>query len=164
MTMRLLARRALIAIALAAALPLVAVAQGRLTTPKQFFGHDIGDDYWLPNYTQFVEYWETLAKESDRMVLDTIGKTAEGRPQLMAIITSPENFKNREKYREIAERLRQAEGLTDAQAQALAKEGKAVVWIDGGLHATEVLGAQQLIETQLAVRLAERRGDDAHPE
>jgi hypothetical protein len=40
-----------------------------------------------------------------------------------------------------------AEGLTDDQARALAKEGKAVIWIDGGLHATEVLGAQQLIET-----------------
>ena len=33
------------------------------------------------------------------------------------------------------------------QARALAAEGKAVVWIDGGLHANEVLGAQQLIET-----------------
>ena len=40
-----------------------------------------------------------------------------------------------------------AQGLTDDQARALAAEGKSVVWIDGGLHATEVLGAQQLIET-----------------
>ena len=39
------------------------------------------------------------------------------------------------------------EGLTDEQARALAKEGKGVVWFDGGLHATEVLGAHQLIET-----------------
>src|SRR5581483_358559 len=44
-------------------------------------------------------------------------------------------------------RLALAEGLTDEQARALAAEGKAVVWVDGGLHATEVLGAQQLIET-----------------
>ncbi len=29
----------------------------------------------------------------------------------------------------------------------MARDGKIVVWIDGGLHATEVLGAQQLIET-----------------
>jgi hypothetical protein len=82
------------------------------------------------------------------MVLDTIGLTAEGRPQLMAIVSSPENIKNREKYRQIAERLNHAEGLTEAQAQALAKEGKAIIWIDGGLHATEVLGANQLIETE----------------
>ena len=147
MTMRLLARRALIAFALAAALPLVAVAQGRLTTPKQFFGHEIGEDYWLPNYTQFVKYWETLAKESDRMVLDTIGTTAEGRPQVVSIVSSPENIRNRERYRQIVEKLSHAEGLTEGQAKALAKDGKAVVWIDGGLHATEVLGPSQLLET-----------------
>ena len=65
----------------------------------------------------------------------------------MAIITSPENHKKLARYKEIARRLALAEGLTDDQAQALAAEGKAVVWIDGGLHATEVLGAQQLMET-----------------
>ena len=122
-------------------------AQTRVTSPKEQFGHDIGADYVLPNYTQFVEYWQKLAQESDRMVLDTIGLSAEGRPQLMAIITSPENHRNLERYRQIAERLARAEGLTDAEARRLASEGKGVVWFDGGLHATEVLGAQQLLET-----------------
>lgn len=136
------------------ALPLVfllaygdAEAQSRVTTPEEHFGHAIGSDYWLPNYTQFQAYWERLAAESDRMVLDTIGMTAEGRPQLMAIITSPQNHTRLDRYKEIAQRLARAEGLTDEQARALAKEGKAVVWFDGGLHATEVLGASQLIET-----------------
>ena len=64
----------------------------------------------------------------------------------MAIVTSPENHKNLARYKEISRRLALAEGLTDDQARALAKEGKAVVWIDGGLHASEVLGAQQLGE------------------
>jgi len=145
--MRHFARRVFAACVFAAAIPLAAFAQSRLTTPKQFFGHEVGEDYWLPNYTQFAKYWETLAKESDRMILDTIGLTAEGRPQLMAIVSSPQNIKDREKYRLIAERLSHADGLTEAQAKALAKEGKAIVWIDGGLHATEVLGANQLIET-----------------
>src|SRR6478735_3520684 len=64
----------------------------------------------------------------------------------MAIITAPENFKKLDRYKEISRRLALAEGLTDDQAHALAKEGKAVVWIDGGLHATETLGAQQLAQ------------------
>ena len=67
-----------------------AVAQ-TITTPKQQFGFNIGDDYQLANYTQLVDYWQKLDKESDRMKVVEIGKTAEGRPQLMAIITSPEN-------------------------------------------------------------------------
>jgi hypothetical protein len=117
-----------------------------VTTPRQFFGFDIGDDYKLATYTQFAAYWRTLARESNRMKLVEIGRTSEGRPQLMAIVTSPENLKRLDRYKEIARRLALAEGLTDDQARALAREGKAVVWIDGGLHATEVLGAHQLIE------------------
>src|SRR5207247_7167151 len=50
-------------------------------------------------------------------------------------------------YKSIAQRLAKAEGVTDAEARTLAANGKAVVWIDGGIHANEVLGAQQLIET-----------------
>ena len=125
-----------------------------VTSPKQQFGFDIGDDYQLATYTQFVDYWQKLDKESDRMKVVEIGKTAEGRPQLMAIITSPDNHKRLDRYKEISRRLALAEGLTDEQARALAREGKGVVWFDGGLHATEVLGAHQLIETvyQLASR------------
>ena len=126
---------------------LPAAAQQQLTSPREFFGHEIGADYVLPNYSRFTEYWTRLAGETDRMVLDTIGRTAEGRVQLMAIVSSPENLRNRERYRQIAERLARAEGVTEAQARALAKEGKGIVWVDGGLHATEVLGAQQLIES-----------------
>ncbi|MEY4608669.1 MAG: hypothetical protein RL625_886, partial [Gemmatimonadota bacterium] len=133
------------ALLLLSALPLA--AQQRLTSPKEFFGHEIGADYQLPNYSKFLAYWETLATQSDRMELDTIGRTAEGRPQVMAIVSSPENLRNKERYRRIAERLARAEGVSEAEARQLAKEGKGIVWIDGGLHATEVLGAQQLIET-----------------
>lgn len=119
----------------------------RVTSPKEFFGFNIGDDWKLANYDQFQAYWKKLDAESDRMVVEEIGKTAEGRPQLMAIITSPENFKKLDRYREIAQKLALAEGVTEEQARAMAREGKAVVWFDGGLHATEVLGAHQLIET-----------------
>src|SRR5438094_693265 len=123
-----------------------APAQGRVTTPREALGFDIGADYHLATYTQLEAYWHTLARQSPRMVLREIGKTAEGRTQLMAIITAPENHKRIARYQEIARRLAHAEGLTDEQAHALAAEGKAVVWIDGGLHATEVLGAHQLME------------------
>lgn len=123
-----------------------AVGQSRITSPKAQFGFNLGDDYQLTNYVQLTEYWKKLAQQSDRMKLVEIGNTAEGRPILMAIITSPENHKKLDRYKEISRRLALAEGLTDEQARALAAEGKAVVWVDGGLHANEVLGAQQLME------------------
>ena len=120
-------------------------APAALTTPKAHFGHDIGDDYYLANYTQYVEYLHKLDRESDRMTVVEIGKTEEGRPELTAIVTSPENHKLAQ-YKEMNRKLALAD-VSDDQARQLARDGKTVVWIDGGLHATEVLGAQQLIET-----------------
>ncbi len=140
--------RTLSALALSLAFAAATPAQNsqRLTTPKEALGFDVGDDYQLANYTQLTAWWKKLAAESDRMKLVEIGKSEEGRPQYMAILTSPENQKKLEHYKEIARKLALAEGLSDAEAHALAHEGKAVVWIDGGLHASEVLGAQQLLE------------------
>src|SRR5512141_611279 len=129
-----------------------------VTTPTQFFGFTIGDDYHLATYDQFVQYWQKIDKESNRMRVIEIGKTEEGRPHLAAIITAPENFAKLDRYKQIAEQLHRARGLTDPQARALAKEGKAVVWIDGGLHATEVVGSHQLIET--TYQLVSRTDDE----
>lgn len=129
-----------------------AVAQ-TIPSPKEHFGFNIGDDYQLANYTQTVAYFKKLAA-SDRVKLVDIGKTEEGRDQYMLVISSPANLQLLEKYKKISQQLARAEDLTTEQAKALAAEGKAVVWIDGGLHATEVVGTHQLIETawQLASR------------
>jgi hypothetical protein len=122
-------------------------SQSRITTPKEQFGFDIGADYVLVNYTQYVEYIQKLDQQSDRISFQEIGRTAEGRSMYLVIITSPDNHQKLDRYKEISRTLALAEGLNDEQARALAAEGRSVVWIDGGLHANEVLGAQQLIET-----------------
>ncbi len=122
-----------------------AVAQ-TVPSPKSHFGFNIGDDYRLATFTQTEAYFKKLSA-SPRTKLVDIGLTEEGRHQFMLIVSSPENIKNLDHYKEISQKLARAEGLTDAQAKALAAEGKAVVWIDGGLHADEVVGAHQLIET-----------------
>ena len=36
--------------------------------------------------------------------------------------------------------------MDEATARRLAADGKSIIWIDGGLHATEVLGATALME------------------
>lgn len=121
-------------------------ATAAIPTPKEHFGFAIGDDYHLATYTQTEAYFKKLAV-SDRVKLTDIGLTEEGRHQYMLIVSSPENLKKLERYKTISQKLARAEGLTDEQARALSLEGKPVVWIDGGLHATEVVGAHQLIET-----------------
>ena len=117
-----------------------------IATPKEALGFNLGDDYEIANYTQLDAYWHKLASESDRMKLVDIGPTAENRRQYMAIISSPANIKKLDHYKQISQRLARAEGLSDDEARALAQEGKAIVWIDGGLHASETVGSQQEME------------------
>ena len=141
-----------------AALSLLALntlqGQSSIPSPKEVLGFNIGDNYMLANYTQTLAYIKKIAAASDRAKFTVIGQTEEGRDQFMLIISSPENLKHLSRYKEISERLAHAEDLTDQQAHALADEGKAVVWIDGGLHATEVVATQQL--TEIAYQLLSR--------
>src|ERR1700761_5346607 len=138
--------RPLFAAALLSACSLCAQPAPKITSPKDALGFNLGDDYSVANYTQLTAYWKKLATESDRIKLVDIGPTAEGRRQLMAIITSPANLKNLAHYQEISRKLSLAEGVSDEQARQLAHEGKAVVYIEGGLHAGETVGSQQEIQ------------------
>ncbi len=122
-------------------------AAPRLTTPQQHFGFNPGDDYHLPTYRQLTNYWHTLDRESDCLKVVPIGVTEEGRPMVMAVISAPGNLRRVARYRDIARRLALAEDLSDAQARVLADQGRVIVWISGGLHATETLGSVQLVET-----------------
>ena len=116
-------------------------------SPKSHFGFNIGDNYQLANYTQTEAYLQKLAAASNKMKLQSIGTTEEGRTQYMVIVSDPANLSKLAKYKSISQQMARAEGLSDADAKQLANEGKAVVWIDGGLHANEVLGIHQWIET-----------------
>ncbi|MEQ2007945.1 MAG: M14 metallopeptidase family protein [Limisphaerales bacterium] len=127
-------------------LAFAASAAPRLTSPKAFLGFNLGDDYQLPNYTQLATYWERLDRESDRLKVVPIGLTEEGRTMVMGIVTSPANHRRLYGFKDTVRRLALGEA-TEADARRLAEEGRAVLWIDGGLHATETLGFTQLMET-----------------
>nr|WP_295663829.1 M14 metallopeptidase family protein [Polymorphobacter sp.] len=137
---------ALSAIAVAASATDAVPTTATITDPAVVLKVQPGADYFLANYTQISTWLHQIAGESDRMKLVSIGKTAEGRDQLMAIISSPENIRNLDRLREISRKLALAKGLTDDEAHRLATEGRAVVWMDAGLHATEVVPAQSHIE------------------
>src|SRR5690606_41259850 len=86
---------------LVVALPLKTWAQSNVPTPKSHFGFNIGDDYHLANFTQTEAYFKKLAASSDRVKLVDIGETEEGRRQYMLIVSSPENMKKLDHYKEI---------------------------------------------------------------
>ena len=124
-----------------------AAQQGAIPTPESVLGFAVGADYKLATYDESIRYFERLAAaSSSRMKLMDVGKTSTGHPWTLAVITSPENFAKLDRYREIAQRLAHPDGLTDEQAHALAREGRAFVDISGGLHASEIAGSQHTIQ------------------
>jgi hypothetical protein len=119
----------------------------KIPSPKEHFGFGMGDDYHISNYTQTEAYFKKVAEASNKAKLVSIGKTEEGREQWMLIVTSAENHANLDKFKDISVKMARAEGLSEAEARKLSEEGKAIVWIDGGLHSTETVGIHQLTET-----------------
>ncbi|HVA57652.1 MAG TPA: M14 metallopeptidase family protein [Gemmatimonadaceae bacterium] len=145
-------RRTPVAFALALAVaslaaPAVAHAQRPvIPTPQSVFGFPVGADFHLIDYDASIAYFKRLAAVSDRIKLVDVGVTANGHPWTLAIISSPENLAKLDHYRDIAQRLAHPEGLAAVDAHLLAREGRAFVDISGGLHASEVAGAQHTIQ------------------
>ncbi len=110
--------------------------------PATVFGFQPGEDYKLADYTQLLTYYRQLAAASERVQMIEIGRTAQDKPLVLLFISTEENLRQLERWRSISERLARARDLADAEARQLAREGKAIVWIDAGLHSTEVAHAQ----------------------
>ena len=145
--------------ALAAAVALTAPTHhltAQIPTPESVLGQRVGADFYLATFEESIGYFELLDAATDRLELREVGRSSFGRPVYIALISSAENLANLERHRAIALRLAHPRGLTDDDARALADEGRALVHIDGGLHASEVAHAQHTI--QLAYDLV--TGDD----
>jgi len=118
-----------------------------IPTPESVFGFKAGADSSLFLYDQSIEYFRKLAKaQPTRVKLLDVGKTSTGHAWTAVLISSPQNLARLERYRQINQRLARPEGLTDEQARALAREGRAFVDISGGLHASEIAGSQHTPE------------------
>ncbi|MBY0488616.1 MAG: hypothetical protein K2R93_02130 [Gemmatimonadaceae bacterium] len=143
--------RLLVAAWLAAAPSLMAqpkpAARAAIPTPESHFGFKPGADSMLFTYDQSIDYFRKLAKaQPTRVKLLDVGKTSTGHAWTAVLISSPQNLAKLERYRQINQQLARPELLTDAQARALAKEGRAFVDISGGLHASEIAGSQHTPE------------------
>ncbi|HEV2341245.1 MAG TPA: M14 metallopeptidase family protein [Candidatus Acidoferrales bacterium] len=129
----------------------------KVPTPVSVLGHAPGDDFYLANYDESRAYFHKLAESSNRIKIYPAGKTTRGLDFEYAVISSPENLAQLDKFKGINSKLTMARGLDDAAAHELAREGKVVVHLDGGMHSTEVAGAQHSIV--LAYKLVATEND-----
>jgi hypothetical protein len=128
-----------------------------IPTPQEVLGFVPGDDRKLASWNQVLEYFTALAKASDRVNFETLGRSTLGKPFVMATISAPENLARLGEYKKIQELLADPRklgppGARDQKAAGLIKRGKTIVLITCGIHSTEV--GSYLSSMLIAHRLA----------
>ena len=113
----------------------------KIPTPEEVLGFRLGDDYKLASYTQVTDYLQLLDERSERVQMQQIGTSVLGKPMYVLFISSEENLAQLDRWKEISSQMARAR-ISDEKAQELAQEGKAIVWIDGGIHSTELAATQ----------------------
>jgi len=150
-------KKCLVALLLFLSLPLTA----EVPTPEKFFGFKIGTDKKLARWDKIVEYFELVAKESNRVRVRRLGPTSNGNPFIVAEIAAPETLQSIDRYKGFERKLYfQGGAPTDAQRDEIFKQGKAVVVITNAIHATEIGASQMVIEA--VYRLATEDSPEIH--
>ena len=130
-----------------AALPLaLPVAAAETPSPESFLGHRVGADRKLAPWPKVIEYLRLLDAASDRISIESAGKSTQGNDMPVVVMTSEENQKHLDRYREISRRLANPDGLSEQEASALIEEGKTIALVTCSIHSTEVGSTQMAME------------------
>ncbi len=113
----------------------------QVPTPEEVIGFQMGADYKIADYTQITDYLKLLDEKSNRVQMQQIGTTVLGKPMYVLFISSEENIKQLDRWKDISTKLARAR-ISDEEAKKLSQQGKAIVWIDGGIHSTEKAATQ----------------------
>ncbi len=116
-------------------------AKAQIISPDQFLGYPLGTKF-TPHY-KVVEYVKELtAAAPTKFRLVEYGKTNEGRPLLVAIVSSEENIARLEEIRTNNLKLAKADGATvDLSAQP------AIVWLSYNVHGNEASSTEAAMKT-----------------
>jgi hypothetical protein len=127
----------------------------QVTSPEQYLGFKVGTDKKLADMFQIIEYFQMLDEQSDRISVKEVGKTTEGNPFIVAIITSEKNHKDLAKYQKYQQLLADPRQISDKEAEKIIAEGKSIVMVNCSLHASEIGACQMSME--LAFDLATKK-------
>jgi hypothetical protein len=143
-----------------------AAAHAEVPAPSKFLGFEVGADRKLADYRQIASYFRAVAAASPRVKVESLGKTTLGEDFLMAIVSSETNMRNLDRIKKISIMLADPRGLTDAQTEALVREGKTIVIVTCNIHSSEIASSQMAMEWLYALATAndaetKRRLDNA---
>ncbi len=123
-----------------------ALSAAEIPSPEAFLGHRVGEDKKLAPWPKVIEYLRAVDAASDRVSIESAGTSTLGNDIPVVVLTSEENQKKLDRYREIARRLAFPDGLSEAEAKALIAEGKTIALVTCTIHSTEVGSTQMAME------------------
>ena len=129
-----------------------------ITSPKQYFGFQMGEDRKLARWDRMVDYFYKLEEESSKIRVIDMGPSSEGHPFLVLIISSKDNLYNLDRLQEINKAISDPRGIPEETINEYINEGKAVIFQSMSLHASEVGGTQMAPE--LAYDLLTRNDEE----
>lgn len=122
---------------------LSAAIVAQVPSPKSVLGFNPTDDKTIADWRQIQDYFAKLDKASNKVAVREIGKTTNGKPLIVAFISSADNIKNLEKYRRISAKLADPRTIRDEnELNELVKNGKTIVSISCSIHSTEIVASQ----------------------
>lgn len=131
----------------------------QVPSPFSVLGFTPTADKTIADWRQITDYFAKLDRASDRVTVKEIGKSTNGKPLIVAFISSAENIRNLDKLRRISAKLSDPRTLrNDTELAGLLKNGKTVVSISCSIHSTEIVASQ--MSMNLAYELASANDAD----
>jgi len=110
--------------------------------PAAALGFEPGTDSLLADWKQVSGYMNQLAQRSRFVRVDTLGRTTEGRPFQLLVITSPGNQARLAQIERAQALLADPRRLSDTVLADLRRKQPAVILISNNIHSTEVASSQ----------------------
>ncbi|MEM7246854.1 MAG: M14 family zinc carboxypeptidase [Acidobacteriota bacterium] len=130
----------------ALALPVQLVSAQALQSPEDFLGRPVAADYGLSDWDEITRYFEHAAQASDRVTLQQVGKTTEGRDLFLAVLGSPENLARLPEIQAASQRLRDPRGIDAAERRKLLEDTPLTLFIACAMHSIEAAAPEFALE------------------
>lgn len=112
-------------------LGVVSFVQAQIQSPDEFLGYQLGS-HFTPHYKVADYFRQTAFASAKNMKLIEYGKTNEGRPLMVAVVSSPENITKLEQIR--SDNLVLATGANNAIDLT---QQPAILWLSYNVHGNE---------------------------
>jgi len=127
-------------------------ASGTVPSPTRYLGHIVGAEGELSNTAKIYGYFRELDRASERVRVEVIGRSEEGRDILLAAVADEEGIRDLARLKAATAALADPRKTTPDAAESLIAEGRPIYYFNAGLHSTETGSPEMVME--LAYRLA----------